>query len=91
MQRETLGNRDPNTLASVNNLDHLLRAKGDFAAAVHRCGLVRRGRVLSVIVCMYFCLERVRLSVSHPCGSVVYDSLNTFTHTTAYTAPDWAH
>ena len=46
MQRETLGNRHPNTLASVNDLDHLLKAKGDFAAAVHRCGLVRRGGVL---------------------------------------------
>ena len=33
MERETLGNRHPNTLNSINNLGMLLKAKGDLAAA----------------------------------------------------------
>ena len=33
MERETLGNRDPDTLTSINNLGVLLQAKGDLAAA----------------------------------------------------------
>jgi tetratricopeptide (TPR) repeat protein len=38
IDRETLGDRHPNTLASINNLGHLLEAKGDLAAAepLHR-------------------------------------------------------
>ena len=38
VQRETLGDRHPDTLASINNLGGLLRAKGDLAAAepLHR-------------------------------------------------------
>ena len=31
--RETLGNRHPKTLNSINNLGHLLKDKGDLAAA----------------------------------------------------------
>ena len=33
MSRETLGDRHPSTLISVHNLGHLLKAKGDLAAA----------------------------------------------------------
>ena len=33
MRRETLGDRHPNTLNSVNNLGLLLKAKGDLATA----------------------------------------------------------
>jgi hypothetical protein len=33
VRRETLGNRHPDTLNSINNLGTLLRAKGDLAAA----------------------------------------------------------
>ena len=33
MQRETLGNRHPDTLLSINNLGELLFAKGDLATA----------------------------------------------------------
>ena len=33
MRRETLGNRHPKTLISINNLGTLLYAKGDLAAA----------------------------------------------------------
>ena len=33
VQRETLGNRHPNTLASIVNLGNLFKAKGDLAAA----------------------------------------------------------
>ena len=32
-QRETLGNRHPNTLISISNLGILLQEKGDLAAA----------------------------------------------------------
>jgi len=31
VQRETLGNRHPHTLTSINNLDQLLQEQGDFA------------------------------------------------------------
>ena len=37
MQRETLGNRHPNTLASIVNLGNLFKAKGDLAAAEPLC------------------------------------------------------
>ena len=37
MQRETLGNRHPDTLTSIHNLGELLRAKGDLAAAEPLC------------------------------------------------------
>ena len=33
VSRETLGNRHPDTLTSINNLGMLLKAKGDLAAA----------------------------------------------------------
>ena len=33
VQRETLGNRHPNTLTSISNLGQLLKDKGDLAAA----------------------------------------------------------
>jgi len=33
VRRETLGNRHPNTLTSINNLGMLLMDKGDLAAA----------------------------------------------------------
>ena len=33
VQRATLGNRHPDTLASINNLGKLLQAKGDLTAA----------------------------------------------------------
>ena len=33
VKRETLGNRHPDTLLSINNLGSLLQAKGDLAAA----------------------------------------------------------
>ncbi len=41
--RETLGNRHPKTLNSINNLGHLLKDKGDLAAAEPLC-TVRRWR-----------------------------------------------
>ena len=37
MRRETLGNRHPDTLISINNLGQLLHTKGDFAAAESLC------------------------------------------------------
>ena len=75
MQRETLGNRHPNTLASINNLGALLYSKGDLAAAEPLLrealedpagglptyiAVASCAAVCSVIVCMY--LSRARPS-----------------------------
>jgi hypothetical protein len=43
VRRETLGNRHPDTLASINNLGTLLMAKGDLAAAEPLCREAMKG------------------------------------------------
>ena len=68
VQRETLGDRHPSTLASINNLGTLLKVKGDLAAAelLHR-------EVLEV--------QRVSLGDRHPNTLISINNLGTLLYT----------